>query len=87
VVSQELVCTYLLTSTHISLAKVTHTTVLEAWGGERIIQKPPGGVSREEPDHTVGSDVNRPEVPPPAGQQLVVVKSEAVTAGPPLSCS
>lgn len=86
-VSQELVRTYLLTSTHISLAKVTHTTVLDAWSGERIIQEPPGGVSGEEPDHTVGSDVNRPEVPSPAGQQLVVVNNEAVTESLPLSCS
>ena len=56
-------------------------------GGERIIQEPPGGVSGEQPDHTVGSDVNRPEVPSPAGQRLVVIKNKAVTLSLSLSCS
>ena len=75
-----------------SLAKVTHTTIPEAWGmrgwGERELYKslPEGWVESNQTTLSGLMSIDQ-RYRLPVGQRLVVMKNKAVTLSLPLSCS
>ena len=71
------------TSTHISLARSIHTTILESKGQLHNIL--PEGSVGEEPNCTVKSDINRSERVFCRAVRLTIVNNEAVMACLPLS--